>query len=96
MSRGKYSPNCPYANKGFEFFDRNALGEIPPAYDHVAGEYEERLHFADYDPDGYDSYGYSAFDSDGDFVGMGSGIDRNGYTEMDYLCMDDDEFEAVL
>jgi hypothetical protein len=40
---------------------------------------------SDYDNEGFDSYGYSAFDVDGNFVGHGKGIDRYGYTELDYL-----------
>lgn len=92
--RGKYSPNLPTADKPYEYFDRNAYGHIPPAY--VLGEdvYNEALHFADYDPDGYDVYGYSAFDEDGDY-GL-DGIDRNGMTEKEYVVMSDDEFLQYL
>jgi len=28
---------------------------------------------------------YSSFDKDGNYVGSGSGVDRAGYTEDDYL-----------
>lgn len=92
MGQGKYSPNCPNTDKGWEFFNRNCYGQIPPEYDHAAGEYDEKLHFGDYDPDGYDSYGYSAFDEDGNYVGVGNGVDRNGYTEFEYMCMSYEEF----
>lgn len=58
-------------------------------------EYDDRLYGGWYDEDGYDEYGYSAFDRDGSYIGIGNGIDRWGYTEMDYLCMSDDEFEDI-
>ncbi len=91
MGVGKYSPSCPNANKGFAFFDRNAKGDIPPA--RAADEpYDPELHFADYDPEGFDSYGYSAYDADGDFRGHGAGIDRLGHTEDEYAA-DHDLFE---
>ena len=41
--------------------------------------------YGNYDPEGFDMYGYSAFDEDGNYVGSGSGVDRAGYTEDDYL-----------
>jgi hypothetical protein len=28
-------------------------------------------------------------------MGIGGGVDRNGYTELDYLCMSDEEWEDV-
>lgn len=49
--------------------------------------------FPHYDHEGFDSYGYSAFNSEGKYVGIGQGIDRNGFSENDYLAMSDDEFE---
>jgi hypothetical protein len=86
MSTGKYSPLCPHANeKDWRSFVYNCYGETPPAYDHAAGEYNEKLHFDNYDDEGFDSYGYSSFDADGEYVGCGKGIDRYGYTENDYL-----------
>ena len=57
--------------------------------------YDERIHFANYDSDGYDSYGYSAFNSNGYYIGIGNGIDRYGYTEMEYLTMGQNEFEDI-
>jgi hypothetical protein len=85
MSKGKYSPNLPTAEKPFDFFNRNTRGAIP------TDPKEEAI----YDPDGYDNYGYSAFLADGSYVGWGRGVDRNGYTENDYLIMDDDEFNDI-
>lgn len=92
MSQGKYSPCLPTHMKGFEYFDRNADGDIPPNYDPTKDTYDERVHFGDYDPEGFDRYGYSAFDASGAFVGLGNGVDRLGHTEMEYLEMSVDEF----
>jgi hypothetical protein len=93
MSRGKYSPSLPTSNKGYEFFDRNAKGEIPAEYTGDISTFNEEIHFSNYDPEGFDSYGYSAYDSDGKFVGAGNGVDRLGNTEMDYLInFTDEEF----
>ena len=55
--------------------------------------FDARLYFANYDENGYDSYGYSAFDADGNYVGAGDGVDRWGYTEWDYLATSDEEFD---
>lgn len=86
MSTGKYSPLCPHAREdGWGSFVYNCYGEVPPEYNHDKGEYNEKLHFVDYDDEGFDSYGYSSFDMDGVYVGVGNGIDRYGYTEDDYL-----------
>jgi len=52
-------------------------------------EYNSETMFGDYDENGYDRYGYSAFDDEGNFVGYGQGVDANGYTEMDYLTLQD-------
>ena len=90
MSRGKYSPNLPHRERN-EFI-YNADRNIPPEYTPGKDTFNERLHFGDYDVDGFDSYGYSAFDSEGRFVGTGNGIDRDGFTELDYLTMSNDEF----
>ena len=92
MSKGKYSPNLPRNDRSFDY---NAKRQIPPTFD-KSEDYDQEIHFANYDSEGYDSYGYSAYDADGKFVGLGDGIDRNGYTEMDYLCMSDEEFEEHL
>lgn len=95
MSQGKYSPNLPTSHRGYDFFDRNAKGEIPQIPDSLA-EYDEEYHFASYDPEGFDVYGYSAYDRSGEFVGGGRGVDRNGYTEMDYLNMSVEEYEEFF
>lgn len=98
MSKGKYSPALTdeHIGRGYEAYCYNADGNIPPEWTlemKEAGEtYDTRIHFGYYDADGYDSYGYSAFDINGNYVGLQEGIDRWGYTEMDYLQMDDDEF----
>lgn len=97
MSKGKYSPSITIAmaNRPYEVYCYNADKQIPPEYVPGRDTYNERLHFADYDADGFDRYGYSALDADGNYVGIGEGIDRFGYTEMDYLRMSDDDFEAI-
>lgn len=89
MSRGKYSPTLPHRNEGFEFFKYNAKGEIPPEYVQGSMRYDPEIHFADHDEEGYDYYGYSSYDAEGKYVGCGAGVDRNGYTETDYLCDED-------
>lgn len=98
MSKGKYSPSLTramIAAHDEDTFIYNADGQIPPEYVFGRDVYDQRTHFGDYDKDGYDRYGYSAFNQDGKYIGLGSGIDRWGYTEMDYLQMDDDDFMCV-
>jgi hypothetical protein len=90
MSVGKYSPVCPHAHEpGWDAFRFNAYGKPPePWNDEVQAAgvvYDQKTMFENYDGEGYDSYGYSAFDADGEYVGIGDGVDRCGYTEMDYL-----------
>lgn len=91
MGQGKYSPVCPHANTNYDYHF-NAKGEIPPSYDHKVDTWNEEIHFGDYDSDGYDRYGYSAYDANKRFVGTGNGIDRLGNTEMDYMSMSAEEF----
>ncbi len=92
VSRGKYSPNLPEGKQ----YVYNCYGQLPAPWTidvRAAGvQYDEKTMFANYDDEGYDSYGYSCFDQDGNYVGIGSGVDRNGYTEYEYMCMDDDTF----
>ena len=84
MGTGKYSPLCPHAHEsGWEAYKFNCYGELPAAWS--MRSYDEKTMYDSYDDEGFDSYGYSAFDADGNYVGGGSGIDRYGYTEMDYL-----------
>jgi len=101
MSKGKYSPSltCQQTSRSYRDYCYNADKQIPPVWTLEMKErgeiYNTRLYFADYDADGYDSYGYSAFDADGNYVGIGGGIDRWGYTEDDYLWMSDEQFIDV-
>jgi hypothetical protein len=85
MSQGKYSPNLP---KG-KVHCFNCYGKEPVPY---VGPYDEKTMFDHYDDEGFDSYGYSAFDANGEYVGVGNGVDRNGYTEDEYLVMDPETF----
>jgi hypothetical protein len=90
MGTGKYSPLCPHASKpGWDMFTFNCYGETPAAWNvdlvNSGAAYDEKTMFDSYDIEGFDSYGYSAFDIDGNYVGVGNGIDRYGYTDMDYL-----------
>lgn len=91
MSIGKYSP--AWVKKECVF---NCYGKVPEPWNAeviAAGvEYDEKTMFGNYDDEGFDYYGYSSFDSDGNYVGVGNGIDRKGCTEMDYLSMDEDTF----
>jgi hypothetical protein len=94
MSRGKYSPNLP---SGKEFI-YNCYGKPVTEWDWQTSEgdtYDELTMFANYDDEGYDSYGYSAFDRFGTYSGIGGGVDRNGYTEYEYLFMTDEKWEDV-
>ena len=98
MSRGKYSV-LAYKEwpEGYEF-KYNCYGKEPAPWTKEmidAGEtFDEKTMFGNYDEEGYDSYGYSSFDADNNYIGCGSGIDRVGYTEMDYLTLQDlNEFE---
>lgn len=92
MSKGKYSPTVYNRKSNDATFEFNCFGQ--PVVEYV-GEYNEQTMFGNYDSEGYDSYGYSAFDADKNYVGPGNGVDRNGYTEDQYMCMSDDEFESM-
>ena len=90
MSTGKYSPLCPHSSEpGWDMFRFNCYGEVSEEWSQEVYEdgieYNEKTMFGNYDSEGFDSYGYSAFDADGEYVGIGNGIDRYGYTEDDYL-----------
>lgn len=93
MSRGKYSPWCYRNRQADTIYNFNCYGEVPVEWSKEP--YDGKTMFADYDSEGFDSYGYSAFDVDGNYVSIGSGIDRYGYTENDYLSMDDAAFESI-
>lgn len=94
MSRGKYSPNCPHAADSNYEYKYNCYGDLVPEldYDNLPDDWAEnhmKKYFDDYDSEGYDMYGYSCFDKDGNYVGAGAGIDRDGWTETDYLTLQD-------
>ena len=101
MSKGKYSPSLTRAHcdRPYSEYCYNADKQLPPEWTREmrdAGmKFDDRLYMGYYDDEGYDSYGYSAFDKDGNYVGRPDGIDRWGYTEADYLCMSDDDFEYI-
>ena len=80
------------ANGDYRF---NADKQIPPEFINGRDIYDQRVHFGDYDSDGFDRYGYSAFLKDGTFIGLGQGIDRAGITEDEYLAMTDEEFNDL-
>ena len=100
MSRGKYSPALTREMidaRVEDTFIYNIYGEITPEWSKDSSEaYDERKHLGCYDADGYDYYGYSGLDEDGNYVGIGEGIDRFGYTEMQYLSMDEEDFENIV
>jgi hypothetical protein len=98
MSRGKYSPalNREMIDARDDSYVYNIYSEVAPEWNKDNGEvYDQRKHLGHYDADGYDRYGYSGLDASGNYVGIGEGIDRWGYTEMDYLAMDDEDFNAL-
>lgn len=90
MGRGKYSLAYKHWPDDYEF-KYNCYGQEPAPWNmdlKAAGvEYDPKTMFANYDEEGYDYYGYSAFDSDGKYVGIGQGVDRAGYTENDYMFL---------
>jgi hypothetical protein len=92
MSQGKYSPRCPHARDDKYEYKFNCRGEIPAPYDADKDQFDVQVYFANYDDEGYDSYSYSCFDQDREYQGIGDGVDRLGYTEMDYLRMSYDDF----
>ena len=98
MSQGKYSPWCPRAS--YSDFKYNCYKQIPTTWTvenkEVGVVYDEKTMADRYDSEGFDSYGYSAFDAEGQYVGIGSGIDRYGYTEHEYMEMDTNEFLSMV
>jgi hypothetical protein len=86
MSYGKYSPTLPRHEREFIY---NAKGEIPTEWNpemKAAGiEYDTETMFGNYDSDGFDSYGYSAYNANGDYIGIGQGVDREGLTENEHF-----------
>lgn len=92
MGKGKYSPTA-YSTKYTDYVF-NAKGQPPVGYD-TSDKYDPETMSDHYDCEGYDSYGYSAYDRDGKFVGSCYGVDRNGLTENDYLSMSDEEYNNL-
>ena len=84
MSQGKYSPITSDLNSGA--FVYNCYGQIPESSD-VGQQWDEKTMLVWYDAAGYDRYGYSAFNKEGEYVGIGSGIDRSGNTEYEYAAI---------
>ena len=60
MSRGKYSPWCYNNRQKDTEYIYNCYGEVPAIWD--KDNYDEKLMFENYDSEGFDSYGYSAFE----------------------------------
>ena len=93
MARGKYSP-CFFDNQKYGF---NCYGQKPEEWDdQVASsgvQYNDKTMGSWFDSEGFDTYGYSAFDAEGNYVGTGRGVDRLGYTEDEYFIMDDNQWE---
>lgn len=87
MSRGKYSLAYKHWPDGYEY-KYNSKGEIPEEWESPPN-YNEETMFGGCDEEGYDRYGYSSYDKDGNFVGVGNGVDRAGWSEMDYLTLQD-------
>ena len=94
MSQGKYSPVL--VDKPCIF---NCYGKPPAPWSKEIADagiiYDEKTMFDNYDDEGFDRYGYSCFDKDGNYVGIGNGVDRLGYTENDYLLMSPEEFQDI-
>ncbi len=81
MGVGKYSPTVSASySVDRDWWEKNGGG-------HGNGKFPDK----DCDDDGYDSYGYSANDADGNYIGEGDGVDRLGNTENDYMVGEWDE-----
>lgn len=92
MSRGKYSLAYKHWPDDYEYkYTRDK--KLPELWTKemidAGATFDPAIHCDGYDEEGYDRYGYSAYDEDGEFVGDGDGIDRAGWTEMDYLTLKD-------
>lgn len=92
MSRGKYS--LAYKDWGNDYEHKyNCYGQLPEPWTAEMRANGATFNIATmmcgYDEEGYDYYGYSAFDRDGQFVSHGSGVDREGWTEFQYLTLED-------
>ena len=89
--QGKYSPTLTKKHLTHQYI-YNCRGEIPTSYTFGIDTWDEQSMFGFYDHEGFDMYGYSSFDENGNYVGCGNGIDRDGYTEFDYQLMSNDEY----
>ena len=84
MARGKYS----LAYKKGKVYKYTCEGKLPEPREE-GEEYDFIKHNNTFDDEGYDRYGYSCYDDNGNFIGEGEGIDRAGNTEEDYLLYND-------
>ena len=92
MSRGKYSLVYHEYDETREF-EYNCYGKEPKPWNKEIADsgvpYDKKEMLDVYDVGGYDWYGYSCFDLDGNYVGSGRGVDKAGWTEMYYLTLQD-------
>lgn len=98
MAQGKYSPTVyGLEDRPWSDFRFNCYGQTPAPWPSKNPRvvYDEKTMYDNYDSEGYDSYGYSAFGADGNYVGDGRGVDRNGYTEFEYMSMTPERFDEV-
>jgi hypothetical protein len=91
--KGKHSPTIYSANPADYFY--NARGETPVEWNREK-DYDPETMSADYDSEGFNSYGYSGYDVNGKYVGSCYGVDRDGYTENYYQNMSDEEFDRIF
>ena len=84
MSVGKYSPTVSrwYADDQNWWYKNGGYSDLSTLND----------------DEGYDSYGYSDFDENHEYVGAGNGVDRAGYTESEYMqgAWDENEYTHDL
>jgi hypothetical protein len=101
MTRGEYSPSL-WSQQRPPDYDRskdyiyNCYGEIPPERPSDSSLYDEKLHMSGYDYAGFGEYGYSGFNSEKNYIGFSNGVDRWGYTELDYMSMTEDDYEDLI
>lgn len=88
VGAGKYSPNRPYGGTDYDY-KYTCFGKLPLDWsseiEATGVVFDSKTMFGNYDQDGFDIYGYSAFDENGKFVGHGEGVDRDSKTESDYF-----------
>lgn len=92
MAQGKYSPCLVHGKEyGFNCYGQEAVTWNKYVAD-TGVEYDEKTMSDNYDDEGFDTYGYSCFDLEGNYVGIGQGVDRIGYTEDEYYLMSYDNW----